>query len=377
MYLVTEIHHAFENPKSLEVCAVFLDISKAFDKVWHAGFIFKLEQNGVCGNLWQFFQNYLTNRKQRVVLNGSFSDYSIVESGVPQGSVLGPLLFLIYINDVERNIKSNIKFFADDTMLFSIVYDPSISANDLNHDLNIILQWAYQWKMEFNPDPSKQATEALFSCKKSTANHPQLIFNGSVVAKVSNQKHLGLILDEKIMKAKMNVGVLKYLSNFLPLKSLDQMYKAIVRSHSDYYDVICHLPPLLHQAPLGVSLNSLMEKVERLQYQAALAITGAWNGSSRTKLYKELGWESLSDRRRCRRVLQIHKIYNNETQYYLTDKLPPKSRSLFNGNDRNTFRSIICKSNRYMNSFFPDAITSWNTFITHFDDIPSFVYVVS
>ena len=76
-------------------------------------------------------------------------------------------------------------------MLFSIVYDPSTSANDLNHDLNIILQWAYQWKMEINPDPSKQATEILFSCKKSTPNHPQLIFNGSVVAKVNNQKHLG------------------------------------------------------------------------------------------------------------------------------------------------------------------------------------------
>ena len=95
-----------------------------------------------------------------------------------------------------------------------------------------------------------------------------------------------------------------------------------------------------------------MENVERVQYQAALAITGAWNGSSRTKLYEELGWESLSDRRRCRRVLQIHKIYNNQTPYYLTDKLPPKSRSLSNGNNRNTFRSIICKSNRYMNSFF-------------------------
>ena len=175
------------------------------------------------------------------------------------------------------------------------------------------------------------------------------------------------------MKAKKNVGVLKYLSNFLTLKSLDQMYKAIVRSHVDYCDVIYYLPPLLHQAPLGVSLNSLMEKVEMVQYQAALAFSGAWNGSSRTKLYEELGWESLSDRRRCRRVLQIHKIYNNQTPSYLTDKLPHNSKSLFNGNNRNTFRSIICKSNRYMNSFFPDAITSWNTFIAHFDDVPSFV----
>ena len=161
LYLVNEIHQSFENPKSLEVRAVFLDRSKAFDKVWHDGLISKLEQNGVCGNLLKFFQNYLTNRKQRVVLNGSFSDYSTVVSGVPQGSVLGPLLFLIYINDLERDINSNIKFFADDTMLFSIVHDPTTSANDLNHDLNIILQWAYQWKMEFNPDPSKQATEVL------------------------------------------------------------------------------------------------------------------------------------------------------------------------------------------------------------------------
>ena len=80
-------------------------------------------------------------------------------------------------------------------MLFSIVHDPTTSANDLNHDLNIILQWAYQWKMEFNPDPNKQATEILFSCKKSIPNHPQLIFNGTVVAKVSDQKHLGFILD--------------------------------------------------------------------------------------------------------------------------------------------------------------------------------------
>ena len=101
-----------------------------------------------------------------MVLNGFPADYSTIESGVPQGSVLGPLLFLIYINDLEKNIKSNVKFFADDTMLFSIVNDPLISANELNHDLKIINQWAYQWKMEFNPHPNKQATEVLFSCKK-------------------------------------------------------------------------------------------------------------------------------------------------------------------------------------------------------------------
>ena len=102
---------------------------------------------------------------------------------------------------------------------FPIVKDPVISANDLNHDLNIIRQWAHQWKMEFNSDPTKQATEVLFSCKKSSPKHPQLLFNGTVVAKVNEQKHLGLILDsslsfekhlnEKIIKAKKNVSILK------------------------------------------------------------------------------------------------------------------------------------------------------------------------
>ena len=153
LYLVNEIHKAFDDPKSLEVRAVFLDISKAFHKVWHDGLLFKLNQNGINGSLLKLIENYLHNRKQRVVLNGSYYDYSSIESGVPQGSVPGPLLFLVYINDLERNIKSNIKFFADDTILFSIVKDPVTSANDLNHDLDMIYQWAQQWTMEFNPDP--------------------------------------------------------------------------------------------------------------------------------------------------------------------------------------------------------------------------------
>ena len=146
----------------------------------------------------RLLKNYFSNRKQQVVLNASYSDYSSIESGVPQGSVLGPLLFLVYSNDLERNIKSNIKLFADDTMLFSIVKNPEISANDPNHDLDVIHQWAHQWKLEFNPDPTEQATEVFFSFKKSSPNLPQTIFNGTLVAKVNDQKHLGLILDSSL-----------------------------------------------------------------------------------------------------------------------------------------------------------------------------------
>ena len=94
---VNEIHKSFDNKKSLELRAVFLDISKAFDKVWHEGLIFKIKQNGVSGKLLALLSNYLMDRYQRVVLNGSVAEYYTINSGVPQGSVLGSLLFLIYI----------------------------------------------------------------------------------------------------------------------------------------------------------------------------------------------------------------------------------------------------------------------------------------
>ena len=116
-----------------------------------------------------------------------------------------------------------------------------------------------------------------------------------------------------------------------------------------------------------------MERLERIQYQAALAFTGAWQGSSRAKIYEELGWESLSDRRNCRRVLHFCKIMNKNTLSYLKEKLPPNRREMFSGKVRTTFHTILCKSNRYVNSFFPEAIVSWNFFmeIFKYKEVPS------
>ena len=153
-------------------------MSKAFDKVWHEGLLFKLKQNGIDGKLLVFFSNYLSNRRQRVVLNGKESGWAPIQSGVPQGSVLGPLLFLIYINDLERGILSKIKFFADDTSLYSIVEDPITSATELNHDLGIISNWAWLWKMRFNPDPTKPAEEIVFSHKRFKPYHQPLFLMG-------------------------------------------------------------------------------------------------------------------------------------------------------------------------------------------------------
>ena len=105
------------------------------------------------------------------------SDLKSVSCGVPQGSVLGLLLFLIYINDISNNLESNVKLFADDTSLFSVVFDSHLSAKTLNDDLAKINFWASQWKMSFNPNISKQAHEVIFSRKTKIVNHPNLLFN--------------------------------------------------------------------------------------------------------------------------------------------------------------------------------------------------------
>ena len=96
----------------------------------------------------------------------------------------------------------------------------------------------------------------------------------------------------------------------------------------DYCDIIYHIPPNTNLPPLGLSLHCLMEKVEQIQYQGAIAVTGAWHGSNRLKLYEEIGWETLSDRRMSKQVLQIHKIIHGKTPGYLRAKLPPNRRNL-------------------------------------------------
>ena len=110
--------------------------------------------------------------------------YSDVSAGVPQGSILGPPLFLIYINDLGDGLSSNAKLFADDTSLFSVVHNANTTAKELNNDLVKISRWAYQRKMSFNPDPSKQAQEVIFSRKTKKEYHPPFAFNNKMYRKL-------------------------------------------------------------------------------------------------------------------------------------------------------------------------------------------------
>ena len=343
--ITAEIFEAFEDHD--EVRAVFLDISKAFDKVWHEGLLFKLEQNGVNPVLLAFFKNYLFERKQRVVLNGTESNWEVIYSGVPQGSVLGPLLFLIYINDLTDDIESQMKLFADDSFIFLRVNKNIESTHEqLVRDLNRVTIWANKWRMQFNPDITKQAIEVIFSNKYHKNEHPPLFFNEIPVARKEWTKHLGVFLDEKltfkkhvqesIIKANKGLSLLKFLSKYVNRKILDMMYKMYVRPHLEYGDLIYH----------GQS-SELTKNLEKIQYKAGLIVTGCWDKTSREKLYKELGWESLENRRAYRRYSLFYKIKTNSAPIYLSDHIPPPPPPP-RGN-----------TNRYKNSFFPFCHYGW------------------
>ena len=166
-YLYHVFSQALDEKKDVRI--VFCDISKAFDRVWHDGLIFKLEKIGI-GDLLNFFKHYLSNRTQSVIIDGQICSVGHIKAGVPQGSSLGPLLFLVYINDLTENIRSNIKLFADNTSLFINVEDPVQSALVLNDDLLTIKRWADQWLVNFSAEKTK-----LMTCSFRSIDHPGVI----------------------------------------------------------------------------------------------------------------------------------------------------------------------------------------------------------
>ena len=135
MAITHDIFKDFDD--GLEIRGAFLDISKAFDKVWDEELIYKLRRNGICGNLLQSLISFLDSRKQRVLLNGQCS-WGFINTGVPQDSFLGPLLLLIYIDDLTENLKSNPKLFTDETSLLTLINHPNATAKQLCEDLDKI-----------------------------------------------------------------------------------------------------------------------------------------------------------------------------------------------------------------------------------------------
>jgi hypothetical protein len=356
----TEIYHQFckavNNGKEIRV--VFLDISKAFDRVWHRGLLHKLKKCGISGRLLEWLRDYLTDRQQRVMINGEYTEWGKIEAGVPQGSVLGPLLFLIFINDITYVVNHcKIRLFADDTCLFIEVDDPHTCAQELNHDLEKLNAWSKQWHVDFSPPKTE---EVIISRKRNLTDHPLVELDNVPVTRVPDHKHLGLTLSsdlswnkhiaDMVDKANRRLGIMRSLKHKLDRPSLERIYMGFIRPLLEYGDIVW-------DSPLE-TLNAL----EMVQKNAARIVVGATARSSTEGVYNETSWESLSKRREFHRLTLMYKILKGDAPDYLISLVPNTvgTRTNYPLRNRGNLDPPATRLNVYAHSFYPKTTESWN-----------------
>lgn len=355
-YLYNTFCQALDSGK--EVRVVFCDISKAFDRVWHAGLIHKLESAGVTGEVLAWFKSYLSDRKQRVVLPGASSDWTFIRAGVPQGSILGPLLFLLYINDIVNDIGANIRLFADDTSLFIVVDNPIAAAACLNTDLGRISIWADTWLVTFNPSKNESL---LLSRKLIKPVHPPVYMQNQQISEVETHKHLGIFLSNDCTwhkhvdyikeKAWNRINVMRRLKFKIDRKSLEIIYTAFIRPILEYADVIWDNCTQYEK-----------QELEKIQNEAARIATGTTKLISLVNLNKEIRWDPLEKRRKDHKLTLFYKMQTNMTPSYLSLLVPQTISSISHYNLRNAdnLQTINARTAQYANSFLPSTVRDWN-----------------
>ena len=340
--------------KGREVGFVFFDFKKAFDSVPHIPLISKLQQLNLDPNIVSWVKNYLSDRSQRVVVNGAASEYLPVASGVPQGSVLGPLLFLIYINGLtglDLSEGSSLVLYADDILLYRSI----TSAADfvaLQSDVSAIQTWATSNFMLFNESKCK----VMHVSRKRSPLSPiiPITLNGSVLETVDTFKYLGLLISSDLSwtnhienicsKARKHLGLLyRRYYRFSDQNTLLQLYTSLVRPHFEY------------AAPVwDPHLQRNIQLLERTQKFACRMCTKAWDAGYE-ELLETLNLPSLSNRRLFLKLCTVFKIIHNLCYF------PPLASETRSCSSRSLLLSQpFARTNSYLYSFVPNAVSHWN-----------------
>jgi len=280
-----------------------MDFSKAFDKVSHQKLAWKLHRYGICGKTNAWISAFLHNRSQKVVIDGESSSTAAVDSGVPQGSVLGPSLFLFYINDIPTGISSTVRLFADDTIIYIALKPPS-NNSILQDDLNKLSVWEKEWKMEFHPDKC----QIIPITRNKKPVHNKYTLNGHVLQTTQNAKYLGLTvtpnlswnthIDNITCKANKTLGFVRRNIKVSSPKIKSLAYFSLVR------------PLLEYSSPVWDPYTQIkIDQIEMVQRRAARYVTNRYhNTSSVTNMLDHLGWRSLALRRTDARLCLMYKI---------------------------------------------------------------------
>ena len=350
--------------RNYEVDIIYLDFKAAFDKVPHKRLLRKIWSIGIRGNVYKWLADFLSNRYQRVVVNGSKSSWEKVNSGVPQGSVLGPVLFLIYINDLPDAMDCILRLFADDTKLYSIIKNPS-DEEKLQSNIFTACDWGKKWQMIFNTKKCKnmhigrsEPSEYFMKDSESNINKIQL---------VQEEKDLGVIFDSKLKFdkhintkvniANRNLGLISRNFTYMNLDIFLKLYKALVRPHLEYASVIW--------APRYKKDIITIENVQRRATKMIKSIKDLAYGNR----LRKLGLPTLEYRRKRADMIQVFKIINN---------IDVVSVNLFEHRDGAATRGNVHKllkprpnSNIRKYSFSHRVVDTWNSLSNEVIEAPS------
>ena len=351
-----EILSNMENGK---LCgAVSLDLSKAFDTVDHEILLKKLQWVGVSDFDLQWFKSYLSDRSQRTTCANHMSDALPVTVGVAQGSILGPLLFIVYINDLPEIVKHcKVSIYADDTILYCFSSSTVILEDSLNADLTVVAEWLNMNKLTLNLEKTKLMV--IGSEKKCNAISLSVRVGEKEVKEVNKLEYLGVTLTsnfkwsehiEKISgKINKRLGLLKRTKHLLPRNARLLLYNSLVLPIFDYADLIWG----------DKGNDTLMAKLQILQNkEAKLILDRPWFSSATSALH-ELGWKPLSNRRFYHRCLYVFKCLNNLVDYDVNFLY---NRDIHNHNTRVKNKLRLPRVKRNWGKYKVDyhAISDWN-----------------
>ena len=283
---------------------VYLDFRKAFDTVPHQRLLTKLKAYGITGKLHTWIENFLIGRSQKVKINSYLSAKTDVHSGIPQGSILGPILFTIFINDLPEGIKSTCKIFADDTK----IYNSSDNSSDIQEDIQHLENWSNTWKLYFNVSKCKVMHLGLDIDRQ---RQPYYMHNNGQTNRIDTcdqEKDLGVTFDEKLLfykhinnvisKANQMLGLIKRSFSYMNKHIFLKLYKSLVRPHLEYGNIIWH--PLFKKQSIAI---------ERVQRRATLLLKECKSMSYMERL-KYLDLYSLKGRRLRGDLIETYKIFN-------------------------------------------------------------------
>jgi hypothetical protein len=339
--------------------AVFLDLTKAFDTVDHCILLSKLSAIGVSPSSIKWFESYLSNRKQRTSCGNELSDALPVTVGVPQGSILGPLLFVVYINNLpDAVINSEVTLYADDTVLYYFSKDPRLLEDKLNEDLLRVAHWLRENKLTLNLDKTKSM---IIGSNRKLGNVSSLslsIFDTDINT-VSSFKYLGVMLSTNFTwtdhieyissKINKNLGLLRRIKHLLPHQARLLFYNSLVLPIFDYVDLVC-----------GDKDNLvLMGELQVLQNKAAKIISDRPLYSSATDALSALKWLDLHRGRNFHRCIHIWKCVNGLTEHSL-DILRCSQIHSHNTRNKDTITLPKVKRNWGKQRINYQAIKDWN-----------------